>query len=170
MPLRIVGFSSSYEKPNGTKLSLAHLRVLGCLFSVSTLKAHGPKFDPRASFCVFLGYPLDQKASKVLSLETGKIIIRRDIIFHEHHLPFHFSTNPQNTTSPVYLPADTPFTLDCDLDIPKPFSFSTDTPTPSSTSSQLHSPQNSLNYCEPASQNQSAPQNQSIEPEQTPQK
>lgn len=89
MPLSTLEFRTPYEKLNGVKPSLAHLRVFGCLCFVSTLKSHRNKFDQRASPSVFLGYPTGQKAYKVLNLETNKIHVSRDVIFHEKHLPYH---------------------------------------------------------------------------------
>uniref|UniRef100_A0A803KQU1 Uncharacterized protein n=1 Tax=Chenopodium quinoa TaxID=63459 RepID=A0A803KQU1_CHEQI len=66
-------------------------------------KVHRSKFDARASPWVFIGYALPQKGYNVLDLSTYKIHITRDIVFHEHHLPFHFKSS--NTTSPVlFLP------------------------------------------------------------------
>lgn len=140
MPLSSVGFHSPYERLKGIKPKLTHLKVFGCLCSISTLKTHRTKFHSIDTFCVFLGYPPDQKAYKVFCLDSGKIIITRDIIFHEHHLPFHYTKNP-SSTFPIYLPSNTPFNMESDFNIPEPFHFTHDSPSLSAPSSpSLSSP------------------------------
>ena len=104
--LSSIAFISPYEKLFGKKPSLEHLGVFGCLCFVFTLRSHRSKFDQRATNCVFLGYPSNQKAYKLLNLQTHKIIISRDVTFHEKHLPFHYSSTP-NKPLPIFLHAHT---------------------------------------------------------------
>ena len=73
--------------------------------TTSSLNRH--KFDNRAHPCIFIGYPNLQKAYKVYDMVDKKTVISRNVIFHERHFPFHFSTinNPHSTPHyPFFLP------------------------------------------------------------------
>lgn len=134
------------------------------------------KFDARAHMCVFLGYPPDQKAYKVFCLETGKMIVTRDISFHEHHLPYQYlaaSPTPSPSSSPIYLPVNTPVTMDIAFDIPEPLIFpddiSTTHPTSTNTSDSpaSSSPEPSPNLStstQPTSPSQTQPNSSAIPP------
>uniref|UniRef100_A0A803M9W8 GAG-pre-integrase domain-containing protein n=1 Tax=Chenopodium quinoa TaxID=63459 RepID=A0A803M9W8_CHEQI len=121
LPFNNVDFSSPYEKLYNTKPRLDHLRVFGSLCYISTLKNDRTKFDSRASPCVMMGYPPDQKAYRVLNLENNKIIISRDVVFYEKYLPFHYDSTLNQSKIPIFLPTETPYQLDISFDIPEPF-------------------------------------------------
>ena len=46
------------------------------------------KFTPRARASVFLGYPLRYKGYKQLDLESQKLYITRNVVFHDNIFPF----------------------------------------------------------------------------------
>ncbi len=64
---------------------LQHLRVWGCIgyAKLPDVQRHG-KFAPKAERVRLIGYPLGTKGYKVISLETSKTMIRRDVAFDEH--------------------------------------------------------------------------------------
>lgn len=88
MPTKLLKGKTPYELLYGSIPAYDHLRVFGCLCHVATNKQGRDKFQPRASACVFVGYPFGQKGYKVMNLESNKIYVSRDVIFHERIFPF----------------------------------------------------------------------------------
>lgn len=108
MPLSSLNNLTPYTKLFHQPPSLNHLKIFGCLCYISTTKVHRSKFDPQAQPGVFIGYSVTQKGYKVYNLVTHKIMVSRDVSFHERHIPFHFSTHHDST--PIFLPSSS---LDC---------------------------------------------------------
>jgi len=81
------------------------MRTFGSLCFVSTLKQGRDKFEARALPCIFLVYPFGKKAYKAFSLETNKLIISRDVVFHEHVFPFIDPSFNHKPTSLFNLPS-----------------------------------------------------------------
>ena len=64
IPTKILSNTIPFELLFG-KIPIYHyLKSFGCLCYVSTQKRHRDKFHPRASSCVFLGYPYSQRDIK----------------------------------------------------------------------------------------------------------
>lgn len=66
-----------------------HLRIFGCLCYATNTKPNKNKFEYRAFKWIFIGYASRYKAYKLYDLHNKKIIISRDVVLHEHVLPFH---------------------------------------------------------------------------------
>ena len=63
-------------------LSFQNLRVFGCLCFSTKLNVTD-KFAERAEKCILLGYSLEQKGYKLLSLDTNSVFVSRDVKFYE---------------------------------------------------------------------------------------
>ncbi|CAA7043502.1 unnamed protein product [Microthlaspi erraticum] len=137
LPTPLLKDKTPYEVLNAKKIDYKGLRVFGCLAFCSTSSKNRTKFQPRARPCVFLGYPAGYKGYKLLDLESNKIHISRNVVFHEEIFPFatdhnessfdFFSTMPNSSSSsstpsvangfPTVVSGDTPVVVDDDVTI-----------------------------------------------------
>ena len=85
-----------YQKPPHYN----YLKVFGCLCFASTITHNRDKFHPRATKCIFLGYPPHIKGYKVLDLNTCKTFVSRNVVFHESNFP----SIPNKVHTPLVFP------------------------------------------------------------------
>ena len=91
LPTSFLSPRSIYEILHGKSPTYSHIRFFGCLcYATNLTPMH--KFDMRARRCIFVGYPLGQKGYHVYDLDTKKIFISWDVIFHEPLFPFFYLT------------------------------------------------------------------------------
>eukprot|EP00731_Ephydatia_muelleri_P012155 Em0006g1049a len=82
-------FEKWYEK----KPDLSHLRVFGCMaYAYIPDTNRKDKLSKKAEKLRFIGYSLQTKAYRLINDDTGKIIVRRDVIFNESDFQYDSTT------------------------------------------------------------------------------
>ncbi|KAG7563712.1 Ribonuclease H-like superfamily [Arabidopsis suecica] len=64
------------------------IRIFGCLCYAKLVRRSNDKFEDRSARCMFLGYPFGKKGWLVMDLQTEKVFVSRDVIFHEDSFPY----------------------------------------------------------------------------------
>ena len=63
--------------------TVSHLRVFGCKCWYTLPSAKVKKLDARANSAIFVGYAEHSKAYKIIDIESGKVVVSRDVTFDE---------------------------------------------------------------------------------------
>ncbi|KAL9230762.1 hypothetical protein vseg_006073 [Gypsophila vaccaria] len=85
------------------------LRTFGCLCYPHTPTSSIHKLAPRATPCVFIGYPSNHRGYKCYDLTTRKIIIARHVTFDETVFPFDNKDKRPNSSYHFLIPDPTPY-------------------------------------------------------------
>ena len=72
-----------YEFWHGTKPSITHLHVFGCLAYALVPQQHCNKLDDKAVKCIFVGYSSKSKGYKLFHPQTKHILFSQDVEFME---------------------------------------------------------------------------------------
>jgi len=87
-------FEALYKRPP----TFHHLKVFGCK-CYATVVHPKQKFEPRATPCVFVGYPCGHKGYKLYDMQSHTFFISRDVKFCEDDFPFS-SASQTSTLAP----------------------------------------------------------------------
>ena len=81
LPTATLHKKTPYESWHGSKPSVGHSRVFGCLAYVHIPDEKRKKLDDKSKKCIMIRYSLDLKAYRLYDPSAHEIIISRDIIF-----------------------------------------------------------------------------------------
>ena len=142
-PSQNLSFLSPYELLFKVKPNYLDLKPFGGLFYPHTRPLNKSKLDFRSESAIFLGYSQSHKGYKAL-LNSGKVIITRDIVFHETVFP---KKSASSTSSTYFL---IPHSNTSDPSTPTPTSYPIFSPAPSAapapTRSAAHAPTPAIQY------------------------
>lgn len=83
LPTKALKNMTPYKAWNGTKPSVEHAKVFGCICYAHVPTVKRDKLDVRADFRIFIGNSLIVKGYRVHNLKTKKIQVSRDVKFDE---------------------------------------------------------------------------------------
>ncbi|GAA0167068.1 transmembrane signal receptor [Lithospermum erythrorhizon] len=82
-PTLAVKDKTPQEAWSGSKPSVEHFRIWGCLAHVHVPKVHRSKLDERSNVCIFLGVSDGTKGYRLFDVNTKRIVISNDVVFEE---------------------------------------------------------------------------------------
>ena len=80
-PHRILGMSTPEEAYSGKRPDISHLRIFGANVYMHVMKNARKKLEPTAEVGMFVGYTDTPHNYCVYFPDSGKTVVRRDIIF-----------------------------------------------------------------------------------------
>jgi hypothetical protein len=87
LPTPLLQNKSPFEKLFHRTPDYKFLKVFGCACFPNLRPYNSHKFSLRSKECVFLGYSSHHKGYKCLHIESGRMYISRDDVFHENSFP-----------------------------------------------------------------------------------
>lgn len=103
LPSAVLNWATPFERLYSKPPNLTQVKTFRCLCFTINTSPHKSKFEPRAFKCIFLGYVSGMKTYKLYDLNSNKILISRDVIFHEDFFPYHLLQNNLSQNSLVLL-------------------------------------------------------------------
>ncbi|KAJ0437650.1 putative RNA-directed DNA polymerase [Helianthus annuus] len=88
LPSKTLDDKTPYEILYNQKPEYDHMRVFGCLTYFWSIETKGDKFEVRGRPGIFLGYPQGTKGYKIFDIQDKKMIVSRDVRFHEATFTF----------------------------------------------------------------------------------
>ena len=82
-PTKALSKKTPFEAYSGRKPGIKHLKVFGSLCYAYVPNQQRQKLDLASKRCVFLGYGSCEKGYRLYNIETGKVIVSRDVVFNE---------------------------------------------------------------------------------------
>ncbi|KAM0973674.1 hypothetical protein ACFX2C_016966 [Malus domestica] len=82
-PTKALDKKTPFEAYSGRKPGIKHLKVFGSLCYAHIPEQQRQKLDLTSTKCVFLGYGSCEKGYKLYNIDSGKVIISRDVVFNE---------------------------------------------------------------------------------------
>ncbi|CAL8168827.1 unnamed protein product [Prunus armeniaca] len=83
-PTKALSKKTPFEAYSGRKPGVKHLKAFGSLCYAHVPKQQRQKLDLASKRCIFLGYGSCEKGYRLYNIETGKMIVSRDVIFSEN--------------------------------------------------------------------------------------
>ena len=74
---------TSVEAWSEIKPSVSHFKTFRCICYAHVPAEKRTKLDEKSQKCVFLGYSDITKGYRLLDVKTKKLVVSRDVIFHE---------------------------------------------------------------------------------------
>lgn len=88
LPTKLLAWKTPFEVLFNKPPEYDHLRTFGCLAFATNIFPHKDKLAPRAQACIFLGFHNGTKGFKLYDINTQKIIMSRNVKFHETIFPY----------------------------------------------------------------------------------
>uniref|UniRef100_A0A251TBB6 Putative ribonuclease H-like domain, Reverse transcriptase, RNA-dependent DNA polymerase n=1 Tax=Helianthus annuus TaxID=4232 RepID=A0A251TBB6_HELAN len=105
LPSKTIGDKTPYEILHNQKPEYDHMKVFGCLTYFWSIETKGDKFEVRGRLGIFLGYPQGTKGYKIFDIEDKKMVVSRDVKFHENTFTFPAQNQPGNDDD-IFVPSE----------------------------------------------------------------